>query len=111
VCIPFDRQATIGDACQNLGDCTLGGFCIADAGAGGTGPRFPGGYCSDTCNPRGAGNACGNGNVCVAPDATRPDQGVCLDGCGGPMNGCRTTEGYVCQSVGGTRRACLPPPQ
>src|SRR5262249_29601945 len=108
VCLPFDPQATIGGPCENLGDCTLGAFCIPDGGAGGQGPRFPGGYCSDSCNPQGGGgNACGNDNFCVSPDPRQPAQGFCVDGCSQDTQ-CRTGEGYVCQAIGQQRRGCIP---
>jgi hypothetical protein len=85
-------SASIGDACQVPADCTTGGMCLADG-------TFPGGYCTQLCNPC----TCPAGNLCGALNFD-----VCLRQCSGATD-CRT--GYACQpfsTAGGLAHLCLP---
>jgi hypothetical protein len=106
VCLPHDPAASLGSPCVGIGDCPLGTSCITADQA------YPGGYCSNVCDPRQpASGACGEGNICFARD---PDNlaagGTCHLGCDSESD-CRFDEGYVCAATepgNDASRACIP---
>jgi hypothetical protein len=76
VCAPgLAAPVPVGSPCADEAGCGAGNqLCFQDSSG------YPGGYCSQGCDPRTAGS-CGDG-YCLAPDpANHPSLGVCLAGC------------------------------
>jgi hypothetical protein len=101
----------LGDPCAYPGDCTeLPGelrFCATEIplGPGGTW-TFPGGYCSMGCYGEGD---CPAGGYCLMNPMG--GEGMCMKLCESASD-CRTTDGYVCDSMPGPYPGptiCMPP--
>ena len=89
-----------GQPCLDTGECFSNmsdPVCLTEAFFG-----FPGGYCSQFCDP--ALNDCGVGGVCVTGFLFQLDAPVCLDVCN-VQGDCRA--GYSCQDIGVGKNVCV----
>ena len=100
-CVPSRSGAHIGDPCETLAQCTVGGYCVAEVDNGEP-SGFGGGYCTDTCGGASTGT-CPTGSFCGFSVGTRS----CVDACASDAD-CRQAQGYGCRELGQGRTGCYP---